>query len=421
MNIEKIKRLDTGIYQAAKKFNVLKQLTWPAGEGDRFLKNWNKGIVKLPKVVPIDVDCSDKIKELDALQSKCDRENPIEDFLYNTADSYVLGGRMLKSFGTKDFTLYSSKIYGKPDDIYKSQKITVIDAAHFLLDVSKRMMGNILIPKVQFNISPEDFADWMRKEVDCFFTQDNVEVVIDASISSRAIAGSKKIKISPDTLFSELDKKQLLNHEAFIHTATILNGMKQNNLKCLSLGPPRTTRTQEGIAVFSELVTLSMDIVRLRRIALRVIAIKMALDGADFVEVFKYFISEGQSPVNAVSSAQRIFRGGDVRGGIVFTKDFVYLAGLLELHNFLRIAITENRIDLVQNLFAGRLTIGDTIMLADSFENGWLAPPVYMPDWARDFTRLGTMLTYSAFVAQIQLNSLELENFVLMEERLKIR
>ena len=47
----------------------------------------------------------------------------------------------------------------------------------------------------------------------------------------------------------------------------------------------------------------------------------MALDGADFIDLFKFFLVSGQPEIESVRSAQRIFRGGAVKGGIVFTKD----------------------------------------------------------------------------------------------------
>lgn len=129
----------------------------------------------------------------------------------------------------------------------------------------------------------------------------------------------------------------------------------------------------------AELITNSIDLNRLRRVALRVIAVKMALDGADFIELFKFFLDAGQSEAESVKSAQRIFRGGAVKGGVVFTKDAVYLQGLLEVHTFLRISIRDNKPNLVRNLFSGRLTMGDALRLDPLFQSGWLIPPVYVP------------------------------------------
>lgn len=77
----------------------------------------------------------------------------------------------------------------------------------------------------------------------------------------------------------------MLQHKAFVHLATAQNGVRQPNLKCLALGAPRTTQTQEGIATLAELLTGSMDIERLRRLALRVLAVQQARDSADFLQV----------------------------------------------------------------------------------------------------------------------------------------
>jgi uncharacterized protein (TIGR02421 family) len=255
--------------------------------------------------------------------------------------------------------------------------------------------------------------------VDEFFTEDEVAVVLDPRLPSKAIAGSKRIRVRDGALFSELDFGQLLHHEAFVHAATLLNGKRQPRVRCLGLGAPRTTRTQEGIAVLAELMTLSIDIVRLRRIALRVRAVKAALDGADFLDVFRGFLEAGQSEEESYKSTQRVFRGGDVRGGVAFTKDCVYLKGLLEVHAFLRVAIRENRPDLARALFAGRLTAGDAVTLAPLFESGLLAGPTYVPPWARDLRTLASAMAYSAFMTRVDLSGVTLESFASGEDWLR--
>jgi uncharacterized protein (TIGR02421 family) len=182
-------------------------------------------------------------------------------------------------------------------------------------------------------------------------------------------------------------------------------------LRVLGLGAPRTTRTQEGLATLAELATLSIDISRLRRLALRVRAVKAALDGADFIDIYRLFVDAGQSEEDGFRSAQRIFRGGDVRGRIVFTKDAAYLGGLLEVHTFLRLAIRENRPQYIHNLFAGRLTLADVVLLAPYFESGFLAPPIYLPPWAADLRRLAALLTFSGFVGRVALERIQLDRF----------
>src|SRR5690606_6561123 len=148
-----------------------------------------------------------------------------------------------------------------------------------------------------------------------------------------------------------------------VHTATTLNGRVQPHIKSLGLGSPRTTGTQEGLATFAELITASMDLSRLRRLALRIKAVAIAGAGADFIEVFEFFLANGQSEDESFQSAARIFRGGNVRGGVYFTKDIVYLRGLFSVHTFLRKAIEARKIEYPSYLFVGRLTLGDVVHL----------------------------------------------------------
>lgn len=65
------------------------------------------------------------------------------------------------------------------------------------------------------------------------------------------------------------------------------------------------------------------------RLALRIGAVKHAIEGADFVEVFRCFLRAGQSEEESARSTMRVFRGGDPRGKVAFIKDVVYLHGLI--------------------------------------------------------------------------------------------
>ena len=419
METNKIEILDSELVQASKKIRVLKALEWPLESEGKFLEGWRKGNPQLPEINLKPQDLNDSVSTLESIIARCNQEHPVEKFLAETAQSYADSARMLGAVGTTEFTRYSTKVYGRPDTVYKHQGISGADGAKFFLKVTDALLGNANLPPTPTDISAKDFAGWLKTEVDEFFDKDTVEVVLDQNMSSKALAGASRIRVRGSAVFSQLDKDQLLYHEAFIHTATMLNGKKQPNLKSLGLGAPRTTRTQEGLAVMAELITNAMDINRLRRVALRVLAVQQALDGADFIEVFKFFLDGGQTEEESARSTQRIFRGGDVKGGIVFTKDAVYLQGLLEVHTFMRVAIRDNRPDLIRNLFAGRLTMADALRLAPLFETGWLKPPAYLPVWASDLRRLAAMMAYSAFVTNIKLDKVYLERAIEFEDELK--
>lgn len=419
MDTSKIQKLDDAVVQSSRKIKVLNALAWPVGIEEKFLEGWRKNNPQLPIVKLQPPDVKHEVQELNGIVQQCNMNDPVEKFLGETAQSYALAGQMLMQVGTPEFTKYSTRIYGRPDTVYKLQGLTAVDGAKFFLEITDQLLGNPAIQPTETDISATDFAGWLKSEVDEFFLHDSVEVLVDQKLSSKALAGATRIRVRGSAVFSQLDKDQLLYHEAFVHTATQLNGRKQLNLKSLGLVAPRTTRTQEGIAVMAELITNSIDLSRLRRIALRVIAVKMALDGADFIEVFKFFLAAGQSEEESVKSAQRIFRGGAVKGGVVFTKDAVYLQGLLEVHTFLRVAIRDNKPNLVRNLFSGRLTMADALRLDPYFQSGWLLPPTYIPLWASDLRRLAAMMAYSAFITHVKLEKVYLNRFIEVEEERK--
>jgi uncharacterized protein (TIGR02421 family) len=327
---------------------------------------------------------------------------------------------MLMAAGTPEFTDRSIRLYGRPDDVYETQSFTGVDAAAFLLEKTDHLISGSYIARTPPDVPAEQFAERLREAVENYFVDDEVDVVVESDLSSKAIAGTTRIRVRGSAVFSELDFDQLYHHEVLVHLATAVNGRRQANLKSLGLGAARTTRTQEGIAVFAELVTRSIDIDRLRRLALRIGALKQALAGADFIDCFKLFLEAGQDEREAYKSAQRIFRGGDVRGRVVFTKDSAYLKGVMETHVLMNVAIRDNQPQIIERLFAGRLTMSDTITLGPYFESGFLERPHYVPPWARDTRRLAASLAYSSFMMNVDIAKVTLDRFVAAAKRLEL-
>lgn len=408
----RIVELDERLLKLAKPILVLKYLNWPDSIEETFLKNWREQRPALPEVELQIPNWENEIAALDDFVTQCAGDEPILQFLRRTAASYAEAGRMLMAAGTPEFTERSIHLYGRPDDVYATQSFTGVDAAAFLLEKTDHLNRGSFVAPTTPELPADQFANQLRQAVQKYFVDDDVEVIVDNELSSKAIAGTTRLRVRGSALFSELDFDQLYNHEALVHMATAINGRRQENLKSLGLGAPRTTRTQEGLAVFAEIVTRSMDISRLRRIALRILALKQALEGADFIDCFKLFLEAGQDEREAYKSAQRIFRGGDVRGRIAFTKDSAYLKGVMETHVLMNVAIRDNQPQIIERLFAGRLTTSDAVTLGPYFDSGFLQGPRYVPPWACDARRLAASLAYSSFMMNVNLAPVTLERFV---------
>lgn len=408
MNLDKHVELDAAIVDAAQNIKVLSRLTWPAATMDTFLHDWQRGKPRLPRVeYPGSDDLNAPARALgQAAKTLESFDDPIADFLAQTALSYLSLCELLARVGTESMVDFSRVLYGFPGDRLSEGEVTNLEAARHFLEQSAQFYQASHLHEADYCVSALVIKEDLEARLADVFPADKISVVIDAHLASKAAAGSTRIRLRGDTCFSAYDLEQLLQHEAFVHSLTALNGRAQPSIKCLGLGAPRTTGAQEGLATFSELITGAIDIDRMQRIALRVIGIDMALGGADFIEVFRYFLEAGQPEKESFSSTMRIFRGAPLTGGSAFTKDVVYLHGLMEVHTFFRWALSKQRMELCQHFFAGRMTIEDAVTLAPMFESGQLVAPKYLPPWMTRTNGLVGYLAFSIFANRISIDAL---------------
>lgn len=384
-------------------------LGWPARHCEEFLKGWEAGNPKLPEIQYEQVDFKAPRQALRALARRCDISHPIGKYLQSTAMSYVFAARMLESAGKKDFRAFSETLYGRPND--RLGKLSNLDLAEDFIKITSDFAAAVEEGEDNYCLRPETVADEIKRRSDEFFKTHKIQVVVDPNLASKAAAGSERVRIRGMTAFSPSEVDQLMEHEIYVHSGTMLNGRNQPILKSLGLGSPRTTGTQEGLATFAELITATMDLSRLRRIALRIKAIHLGCEGGSFIDVFRFFLAAGQQPRESFQSTARIFRGGDVRGKWVFTKDVVYLKGLVSVHTFLRKAIELRKIDYPRYLFLGRLTLGDVVALEEFIKSGAIAMPVHLPKWAANREGLAAYLSYSVFAHHLSLSDVRLADF----------
>jgi len=394
--------LDKRLVRAVRDIRVLDMVAWPAAVERRFLDDLHHGRETLPHFEYHAPDFSAQRAELAAIAVAADASHPLGAYLQRSAASWQTAARMLEAIGTDGVTAPSIELYGKPGDALPGGTQTNLDAARWFLEIAEEL-GNGALPEAEYCIPAEVLRDEVQAEVDACFGAATVRVEIDPELTSKAAAGATRIRLRGATCFSEYDRSQLLAHEAFVHTLTARNGRAQPVLKSLARTAPRATATQEGLAVFAELMSGSIDIARLQRISLRILAIDMALSGADFMEVYRWFRAHGQNIADSFYSTQRVYRGVPVNGGAAFTKDNVYLAGLLTVHTFFRWAFKRRRLDLMQHLFAGKLALEDAIALRPCFAEGSVAPPEYLPPWIQRSHGLAAKLAFSLFANKIRM------------------
>jgi uncharacterized protein (TIGR02421 family) len=401
--VERYRSVAHGLHEIAKPIRVLSALRWPISVREEFLAG---GGDALPSVEYPPFDEQPIVDAVREVRRSIYPGAVVDDWLESVANAIENTARMLAARGTESFLTYNRALYGTPHTPLRYDPITPYELAqrvHEVLVGLDRVGLSLDVPR---DHSAQEVADILSSGVTAHFGPDDapaVEVVDE--LSANALATATRIKVRAGARFTARDAAQLLNHEAFIHVLTAVNGRHQTDLPILAIGHPGTTRTQEGLAVFAEFVSGTLELDRFRRLADRVVGVQMVIDGADFVELFRWFSERSPDPEQAFESTRRIFRGGPVTGGAPFTKDCVYLSGFLAVSTFIRAAFVQERLDCVGTLFVGKLDLYDVPALVELRRLGLCRSPVHRPPWVLDPGWALTWLTYSTFVAAIDLTA----------------
>ncbi len=400
--IERLKSAATLLRKAEKPVRVLRAVAWGPEVAERFFASGEK---ELPQVSYTPLDAAPIHETLKAAKALIDGDGPVQAWLLRIADVIGVGADMLAGIGTKEFHRQSLRLYGSPQADLLNCDVRPLDLAR-MLDYVLSSFHNLevnLDASGEHSTTAEELATRMTSVLSRHFAECAPKVELVDHLSSNALAGARYIRIRKGAVFSDRDLAQLVQHEAFVHIATSLNGSAQAVFPILAAGHPGTTRTQEGLAVFAELISGAMDPSRLLRLADRVLAIQMAMDGANFIELYRFFGERTHDKFSAFENARRVVRGGMVEGGAPFTKDSVYLEGLVRVHNFLRIAVQESRVDCIRLLFAGKMDIEDMPAITTLAAHGLCTFPRFLPPWARDLRFLLSYIAYSSFLNRMNL------------------
>ena len=195
-----------------------------------------------------------------------------------------------------------------------------------------------------------------------------VKISNNLSAAAMVLNNTQTLVLRKNHKFSNNQLRVLANHEIGVHLVTTFNGLSQP-LKVFSNGFPNNVETQEGLAVYSEYMSGSLTMYRLRELAFRVIAANSLSKGYSFSDTFDLLYGQYKLERNeAFSITQRVHRGGG------FTKDFLYLSGLRNVFQF----ANDNQ-DLVK-LLMGKVCMSYTNTIDKLIDIGLAIPPIHFTD-----------------------------------------
>jgi len=414
--LDVIQALSKRVVDAQRAIRILDTIKWDETIKDDFFRNKGHSLPAVDAAYyqnrPLPFDENEKKEEFRLIlrdtQNQCGQYSPITRLIKRQCDEYIRAVQMLVARGTPAFSEIAMELYGSPSDAFYTGGPRLSDLGALLFDMLTVLDVQLQSEADVKRYKAQEAQEILQTALSAFFVKHpgRVTVMVSDGMIADASAGADNIKLSQGVMFSDRDLKYLEVHEGWVHLGTTINGMMQPYCFFLSKGTPTCSVIQEGLAVITELVSFSSYPGRMRKITNRVIALDKVTQGANFLDVYRYFIDCGLSEEDSYNNSVRIFRGSTPTGG-PFTKDLSYAKGFVLIYNFIRFAISQHRLDAIPLLFTGKLVLDDLPLLGELREQGILTPPVYLPPQFCDLSALSAWMSFSLFLSKFDLNEIQ--------------
>ncbi|NJY64204.1 DUF1704 domain-containing protein [Salinimicrobium sp. CDJ15-81-2] len=215
------------------------------------------------------------------------------------------------------FFYNSLRVFGTP-------KEKDVKNAKFILHFHKEEDAEEMVPRYNADQAQAYFQAFGEKH------GLNFKIKQSNSITGAAMAlnTTKTLIVKKNRKFSDNDLKIQANHEIGVNMLTTFNGLNQP-LRIFSHGFANNHLTQAGLAIFSEYMSDSLSLKRMKELAYRVLAADSLIKGYSFSDTFDLLYNQYKlDKETAWIITLRAHRGGG------FTKDHQYLPGLKKVYDY---------------------------------------------------------------------------------------
>ena len=271
---------------------------------------------------------------------------------------------MIRDRNTRNFFYGSMQLFGEIDEETSGTAKGILEKVS---PHSREAAGSIAV-------AADFFAQRARQEIERYRKiypeiRSTVSVrddIIGLMVSHGNLLIGSKVRI-PDSRV-----EALIQHEVGTHVLTYVNGSNQP-FQQLYCGLAGCDEMQEGLAVLSEYLVGGLSAPRFRLLAGRVIAAEMLIGGASFIETFRVLYRQYGFPQRtAYIITSRMYRSGG------FTKDAVYLRGLIKLLAYVRNG------GILETLYVGKISGEDIPIIHELQLRKVLRPLLLYPHYLND-------------------------------------
>lgn len=347
-------KLDKKLHRLVKNFEVLGYVNPTNIESEKkkfFSKKFNYNPEFRYK--PLTIDPHTFKSKMYSLDANSLEDIHIRQIYVDIIKSYADKVDLIASIGTENFLYNSLRYFGEPSE-------KDVANANFLLYCNELEQF-----QDEEYLSHQEVIESFKSEASYYGFDFKVEVVYNIPSDAQVINSKQTLLLKKGAKFTKSRLNALMNHEIGVHMVTTKNANMQP-LKFLSLGLPRNTYTQEGLAILSEYKSGCLTITRLKELAFRVLAVDSLTKGNDFKTTFETLNDIGQmSSEKLFYLVTRVYRGGG------FTKDYLYLSG------FRRVLELSKQGANINNLLLGKTNDSYLPVLNELVDRGILNKPQY--------------------------------------------
>jgi uncharacterized protein (TIGR02421 family) len=411
-----VRSLSDRLVEAQRPIRILDAIKWDDDVERTF---FDKGCRELPPVTrdyylsrPLPFDPEKKLSELHTIERDIRRQlgefNAPGQIMARMCQEYREVVHMLAHRGAPIFGEISERLYGSSSDSFHAGDPNLVDLGHMMSDILDNLSHETIFGTEEASLDAPQAVEALAGRLKDYFGDNGaVRVRLSDGIVADAAAGSDYIKIRQNARFTPREVRLLEVHEGWVHLGTTLNGQDQPVCTFLSKGPPSSTITQEGLAVISEIFAFASHPGRVRRLTNRIEGVAMAEAGANFLDVYRYFLEEGYGSREGYQHTMRIFRGSLPEGCGPFTKDLCYSKGFVLIYNYIRLAVSRGMLRRVPLLFCGKAALCDIKTIAQLVEEGLVTPPRFVPPAFADLNALSAWMCFANFLNRLSLKRIE--------------
>ena len=269
---------------------------------------------------------------------------------------------LLLDMNTSRFTLGSIQLFGGVDD--KEYRVA--------REMLRRLPPTVREKAAGPSLDAATFAKLARAEIESFRRQwpgVQARVEVREDIHTGLMVSQGSVLIGADSQIPASRAQALIQHEVGTHVLTYWNGRAQP-FKQLYSGLAGYDTLQEGMAVLAEALVGGLSKPRKRLLFGRVIAARLMIDGASFVDTYRALHKQYGFPSRtAFSITLRIYRGGGL------TKDAVYVRGIGQLLDYLKMGHD------LESFLIGKMAAEHVPLIQELLARKILVPPPLKPSY----------------------------------------